>query len=324
MMRYFKKPKRNLNLFRKSDSFTYRINPKKFSNTNSLYKFKHGRYIFDYSENYTAAIHCSLDKRQLDKNFNNVPFLLSTNKNNIVEHAARKVDLFFYTLVAYFNKKLEINENKTLIQHGKGHGLPNGASITQACHSSLTPSLIDNNDSPNHPVSILSNTHFMDSLNATIELPSFVNEFDSELENVYLCRKKSIDILNEVSSGQTNPIKGLHQFLLMMQATFEQILKDQRFYKPIFSNLPLSNNNSAHLKNELLALFKKGTFTNKLLSNNRVNGNYIFMLLRFTPQEIKIYQSNPNLRDVLLIKKMSSIQAEILQTPNARIANYGR
>jgi hypothetical protein len=57
----------------------------------------------EYEENYSAALAlpCATDELEALKDHSTA--LPDITKNFIIEHASRRVDLFFYTLVAYYN-----------------------------------------------------------------------------------------------------------------------------------------------------------------------------------------------------------------------------
>ncbi len=165
---------------------------------------------------------------------------LSLKKNGIDRqliqtHASRRVDLFFYTLIAYYNSKLTVHIEDTHIQYGKGSRKNN----THACHSAILPSLWDTiHEEPSHTqntrnnpgvtsyrTGILNRTHFEKSLNATVELDVSVNYFDSNYVESHSTqqngmRAKALAILNQTSQGKSDPIKGLKTFLTHMRDNF--------------------------------------------------------------------------------------------------------
>lgn len=293
---------------------------------------KSPRTKFNYEDNYTAATSLSVDSNYLNRNKNNINKLLKLSETNILEHAARRVDLFFYLLIAYYNSHIIPQEGWTKLQHGRGRQLDDKSVITQACHSSFIPALIDSTLYKDIPVksfhdrnlntkdSIICNTHFMDSLNSTMELPKFVNEFDTELETVYDCRLNSLKILAAVSMGEIDPITGLQRFLIMMQETFKIMQNDKRFYKPIFEAPPvLTKDESIDLKSVLLSLVKKGTFKNKWNDDTqKINDIYIFMLLRLNPHEIKMCNESDKSKTTVIQNKIKELSQEIKETPSSR------
>ncbi len=266
-----------------------------------------------YEDNYSAALALPCSSATLKAAQNNPLALLALSQTHIKEHAARRVDLFFYTLVAYYKTGLSPKQGHTELQHGIGRNARDHSSITQACHSSLLPSLVDESrhasaaEMEENP-SILNGTHFLDSLNATVELPVIVNEFDNELENTFACREQSILILQQVSAGEINPIEGLNQFMKMLDTTLKNIATKIQRTGTLFAKIHTS-------ENELLQLVKQGTFA-KIFSADKqaATDEYIESLLRFTPAEKALCNSNENQRKKIYYKKITDLQTEILQT----------
>lgn len=171
-------------------------------------------------------------------------------KNEIIEHAARRVDLFFYLLTAVHGKYALISRASTNKQHGQG----SGKAGTHACHSSFFPNiklvkapsnlslylteklptfisqkllpLIDEKDAP-----VLAGTHFEESLNMTAELPSVVNVFDGIMERIFMPDKPTqyqptkyylecLEILNKASRNQIDLRQGMNDFFKVMNSFF--------------------------------------------------------------------------------------------------------
>ncbi|MDI1351997.1 MAG: hypothetical protein PSV35_04390, partial [bacterium] len=61
------------------------------------------RRRFSYSANITASLALPYTIDKLVERKSDFRTLLNMSQNNIIEHANRRVDLFFYTLVAYYN-----------------------------------------------------------------------------------------------------------------------------------------------------------------------------------------------------------------------------
>lgn len=259
----------------------------------NLHSKKRKRY--DYSTNHSAALALPVSTPELNQKKNDSDSLVNLSKDLIVEHAARRVDLFFYTLIAYYQTQASPQLGHTELQHGRGRSSHN-INITQACHSSFTPSLIDENMNSEEYTSILHGTHFMDSINSTIELPAIVNKFDDELENTYSCRKKSLEIIRQVSLGKINPIQGLNQFLNMMHMTFNLIPS------------------SSPVKDKIIKLEKQGTFVGKFSSDLTVTDEYIELLLRLTNQEKIASLKKAGNKIIIYLGKIKELQHEILNT----------
>jgi hypothetical protein len=272
----------------------------------------------EYEDNYSAALALPCSSEKLETLKDDQKSLLTLSQDHIKEHAARRVDLFFYTLVAYYNTGLSPLQGHTSLQHGKGRNTDDLTNMTQACHSSLLPALIDENSTLNfrnmqtHD-SILSGTHFLDNLNSTVELPVMVNEFDGELENTYLCRDKSIHILQKVSAGEISPIEGLNQFMKMMDMTLKNI--DAKIKKTGTMFAKIHPNES-----ELFLLIKQGTFA-KIYSSETETATreYIETLLRLKPEEKALCKTSHDMRNKIYLKKMTSLQLEILNTERERL-----
>lgn len=289
----------------------------------------------NFSENYTAALALAHPKKIIRKNINNPKILLSLSQDNIVEHASRRVDLFFYTLIAYYNTQYLPIQGDTLFQHGLGRKTVKRLELTQACHSSFFPSFVDrtihyqlkvnqkNRSNIDFKRSIISGTHFFDSLNSTMELPLFVNNFDRHLEgkieNPSPCRQSAMDIIHKVSIGDLNPIEGLRDFFLIMKQAFVDIEEKKTMSK--YGN-PYLDRDSYYspidIKNELVKLQKQGTFEAKWYANlNEVSNEYIEMLLRLNKEEREASMHSLKSRNKIYLKKMKEIQIEILTTKSS-------
>lgn len=160
-------------------------------------------------------------------------------------HASLRVDLFFFTLIAYYNSGLQVNIEHTNRQNGKSHH------DNRACHSAILTSLWDTeNEYPAHRyntrntkklprsyrTSILNGTHFEDSLNLTVELDKSVNYFDTyyiEGNKNTLMRTTALDILNQVSKKRLDPIQGMNQFLTCIHEHFLKIKAAYYGYKDL-------------------------------------------------------------------------------------------
>lgn len=154
---------------------------------------------------------------------------------NIREHSARRIDLFFMLLIAVYKQNVEVMRAVTAKQHGSG----SEKTMTAGCHHSLFPCLkfktipatiagsvyssvfsmfkSDNlfPPSPNGE-QILEGTHFAEMLNNTAKLPVCVNTFDCHMERNGFETSSLVDIalgiLNRCSRGIINPLQGLDEF----------------------------------------------------------------------------------------------------------------
>lgn len=272
------------------------------------------RKRFNFQENHTAALSLSVSNEELELGKNDPRILLDEAKDNIIEHAIRRVELFFYTLIAYYNKKYHIDRGHTFLQFGKGRNSQTGASITQGCHSSFFGSFIDNSmeseeEHSSTPHSILSHTHLLHSLNATMELPAFVNKLDDELENSCQCRVNGLHIIQEVSSGELDPIEGMRKFFLMMEKAFSDLEKPHSTY------LSADTADSPKvIKPALLKLVREGTFDNKWNNETqKVQDDYIELILRLPKHEKFLCHFNDQEREKVYESAIKKLQEEILQ-----------
>lgn len=277
------------------------------------------RMRFDYESNQTVALALPFSDRRLSSTHDDQETLLAMSEKYIIEHANRRVDLFFYTLIAYYHTNVIPIEGHTTLQYGIGRTLRDNINVTQACHSSLIPSLIDetiyrNGHGRVKYKSLLSGTHFMESLNSTMELPPFVNAFDDLLESI--CRAHCMEIIQDVSVGKINPIQGLTLFLEMMNTLLDDFkqqatAKDYRFLAhPSLHGHPYVNP-------KLIDLVAKGTLNTTFSESRSVNPEYVQLLLRMTPAEKLFCQRNPK-NEKIYFKKMMDIREEILVTESEK------
>ncbi|HAT8178922.1 TPA: hypothetical protein JA361_05460 [Legionella pneumophila] len=276
------------------------------------------RRRFNYQRNFSAALSLPYSRKELDVNQDEQDTLLSMVKKYVIEHANRRVDLFFYTLIAYYNTEIVPTNGYTDLQHGRGRNTNKGRSITEACHSSLIPSLLDSTIYQNKGrlkhKSLLSGTHFMDSLNATVELPPFVNDFDDVLEKT--CREKCLKILHDVSLGKINPIEGLTLFLKMMQdilKTFKQEAENES------QSVLLQNSliRKKFISPNLIDLVIDGTLLTTFSgSTQSASEDYIQLLLRMTAEEKTLCEKDEKSKVKLYLAKIMEIQNEILTSKN--------
>ncbi len=278
-------------------------------------QFDRRRIRFGYQSNETCALALDYSTVELCSKLNDEMALLSMCETHILEHANRRVDLFFYTLVAYYQTAMLPVEGHTNFQYGIGRNIE--ASGMQACHSSFTPSLLDetifeNEEGEIKYKSLLSRTHFLQSLNATVELPAFVNAFDDILESI--CRPRCLEILREVSLAKMNPIEGLTAFLGMMDTIlqdFKQQAESEKYSSLTYPNFPALR----RVNPNLIDLVIQGTLEASYDStSNTVNDCYLQSLLRITPEEKKLCGRSAKRKEKIYLEKITAIQAEILGT----------
>ncbi|VVC74963.1 hypothetical protein AQUSIP_02370 [Aquicella siphonis] len=276
------------------------------------------RQKFSYLENHTAALSLDTSMEELEVKKQAPELLLLESKDRILYHAAARVDYFFYTLVAYYGTHYTPGMGHTFLQFGRGRNSPLGTNITQACHSSFFGAFVDNSpkqvfEKPGDPHSILTGTHFLHSLNATVELPAFVNQLDDELENTCECRTKGLEIIREVSMGKLNPVEGLNKFFKMMEDAFSDIKNHKTVSRKRVPYLLRDTTESpAVIKNRLIDIVMRGTFGNKWNAQSReVECEYIEMLLRLNREEKMRCRKDEAFRMKCYQRKMAELQQEI-------------
>ncbi|MDR3501508.1 MAG: hypothetical protein P4L79_02900 [Legionella sp.] len=259
------------------------------------------RQKFGYQQNHTASLALSLSSELLNPHDQSNAQLILLAKKNILDHANMRVDLFFYTLIAYFQKNLHPILGHTYLQHGRGRSSETQQLLSEACHNSIFPALIDEtilNTDPQKPKAcLLSGTHFMNSLNSTTELPPFVNDLDDVIE--LLCREKSLVILQAVSRGSINPVEGLNLFLQLLKTSLDTISQKASREKNLFLT-------------ELVDLVVQGSIAHRLdKETETVSDEYVQMLLQLNNQEKKDCL-NKKQRGKIYTEKFAQMQNEIL------------
>lgn len=267
-------------------------------------------------------------------------YLLQINllEYEIMEHAQRRVDLYFYLLVAVYKQNANIVKVFTQKQHGAGtkeYG-------THACHASLFPNVL-----LQYPQTKLSyfwtaivtpfafaGTHFEDANNMTTELLPLANEFDAHLESAnpgqksvpsQYVKKLLID-LNLVSQGKMTPIEAMNSFLITMKLFFDDFEK-----KLDGTEMPKKRRRKIHdceEKEENIDPYKfphsmhramrkiwelqlTGTLRAKADNEDCVDHDYLCSLLRVPPDQILNTRKDPLL---LLNYYCPIIQKEIFMT----------
>ena len=293
---------------------------KKISIPLQTIKFKKNRTVSNYHDNVTAALQLPYSNKDLDRMSNNHNALLESTQQWIKEHAARRVDLYFYLLIAIYNTKIKIEQGDTILQHGKGRKTSDRKGLTHASHSSLFPSLITSRRSENEVTVLLLGRHFMDSLNSTVELPLFANQFDSELEgkisNPSLFRQKSMGILRQVSNGELDPVAGFHLFFKEMSNTFDLLDAGKRIKNggvPYLLRKTASAPKAIKLK--MISLVKAGVFcSDGHYPEETIVDVYVQLLLRLKPEEIQQCQKNRESKNKIYMEKIRLLQDEIFMS----------
>ncbi|MGL6029988.1 MAG: hypothetical protein ACRC0M_09455 [Legionella sp.] len=262
---------------------------------------KRSRTRSDYQKNKAASLMLDLSSEELLQHRDNHDKLLQLSKSNIIAHATMRIDLFFYTLCAYYNQKLQPILGRTYLQHGCGRSSDDQQLLSSACHDSMLPSLIDESVFALGQPCILSGTAFMNSLNSTTELPPFVNALDDKLEA--LCRQKSLDILCCVSSGEINPVEGLALFMRLLKNSFEDLgckaIKEKNKLMHSLINLLVEHTVDRYFDEE----------------TETVDQEYIYMMLQLSAREkAQCYSGRGKAK--ILMDKILEAQSYILTNEN--------
>jgi hypothetical protein len=276
-----------------------------------------GRKRTAYEKNTSAAISLPYASDVIGSKYGNQTAILDLIEDQVIEHANRRVDLYFYTLIAYFNLGIHVARGRTVLQHGKGRTTKTNGGITQACHSSILPALVDetiyqNQWNKEKKKGVLHGTHFSESLSSTVELPPFINDFDGVLER--MCRSKSEHILAAVSLGQYNPVEGLTHFLLMMRDTLDELREKSNQKKPtILSTQSLMRHHN--LNRKLIDLTIQGTLSTTFCAETeRVLEAYVHLILGVKSKELLLCEEEEGQKEVLYLNKIRGIQNEILNS----------
>lgn len=239
-----------------------------------------------YEANCSAALSLPYSTEILEEKSQSLLSLLELSQDHIIEHAARRVDLLFYLMVAVYKKMITLYLSKTKLQHGIGR-----YPLTQACHSNFFPhpSRKENGQYED----LLFNQYFNDSLNSTVELPECVNLLDDYLEQRFEGRTKMLEVLQQVSLGRMTPQAGLAAFFRFMDESLSALVGNESFL-----------GGEPEAKKLLLDSVRIGTFNNHWNEEEKsVNDEYIHMMLRLNG---KRHVSKKQLRE-----RIFEIQREI-------------
>lgn len=255
----------------------------------------------------------------------------------IMEHAQRRVDLYFYLLVAVYKSGANVVKVFTQKQHGVG----SEEKGTNACHDSFFPNVL-----LQYPQTKLSffwssfvtlrefqGTHFEDVNNMTTELPAIVNYFDTYMEFANPGHRSRpshyvnqlLKDLNLVSRGEKTPLEAMNSFLATMHIFFfefeekfknteksvaedksdeeEKLDKDEKRIK-LFKSMP-------KVMQKIYGLQKTGTLRAQASDSLSIDHEYICSLLRVPPDQVLATRQDPSL---LLNTYCPIIQNEIFAT----------
>lgn len=215
-------------------------------------------------------------------------------EKQIKEHAARRVDLFFYLLVAVYGKYAIVTKDCTIKQHGKGRK----ECGTQACHSSMLPNI------KLEPINTawsfwtlfrssqqnlnLSDTQFAETLNMTVELPEIVNGFDGSLEgrakqSPYT--REALEILNKASKKEIDPKEGMNAFIKLINQFF--INYEKKHFLKRNCKMPKATK-------KVWEYEKIGSFLSANEDNETMSEDYFYLMLSLNPAEIDKVKKNPD------------------------------
>jgi hypothetical protein len=172
--------------------------------------------------------------------------------DRIHDHAYRRIQLFYYLLLVYWKEGVRVEMKPTVLQHGSSRCLQ-----CSAAHSSLLPNVVDSKG-------VFPEVCYLrDSLNATVEMPDYVNYYDGVIEKAM--RPKALNLLNQVSLNGLHPYVALQTFINQMHQFFEKsremtrkkISLANRIFE-ILKNFEDSTGQKDHtVQNELKLLKKK-------------------------------------------------------------------
>lgn len=259
----------------------------------------------------------------------------------IKEHAARRIDLIFYLMMAMYDREVVAEKIHTNKQHGEGTkkmGL-------EGCHSCLFPSVRlykpSNGFLSDLATSaydrITSNTfedimtrHLGESFNMTAEMISLVNDFDQFVEGHSIqgqVVKSILEICNKVSDKKLDPMEGMSDVLAVFRDFFQRFEEEHLSSKPS----PKSKEKKPKdpkVKRDKEIKFKQamrkimeyeavGTF-DAANAAGKIDPDYIYLLLRLRPEEIaKVKQDPSELKKYYLrMRKEIYEHASTVNNPN--------
>ena len=244
-------------------------------------------------------------------NDNNSPL----DQQRIIEHAQRRVDLFFYLLIAYYKTGLTAHIADTLEQHGCGK------KQTPACHSALLPRLWDTeHDEPRYKpntikrqTGLLDNTHLYQSMNSTVELHEAVNYFETHhlegKKSESKMREKSLFVLNQVSQGNLTPIEGMLQFLMLLNAHFTS--RESCYLNQVVLKTSPKASRALILSCEKKGSFKETWHENVGFDSPTLNDNYVNTILKLTEKDKNSLKKQSHETNKAYIERFHEDQATI-------------
>lgn len=120
-------------------------------------------------------------------------------RNVVIDHAYRRMQIFYYQLLFYFQEHCSVMQEKTLSQHGKS-----SCCCCSAAHSAILPNLKDEKRLMSQKL------HLYHTMNSTIEMPAIVNAVDCVIENQI--RSTALDLIHLTSLNNLHPYAALTLF----------------------------------------------------------------------------------------------------------------
>ena len=234
------------------------------SSTLSSRQRKRKRHCFSAKENVTISLeHTSSDEHEKSSCEPLTEYSQEITER-VSDHAYRRVQIFYYQLLAYYKEGCDIERASTNLQHGVS-----SCENCQAAHSAILPHVTDNfqdilveslmeegltdlNTSYLEALQIdcqaleilledgdeegvydflekdhellTSSTYLYHLMNSTVTLPKEVNMYDSLLEKHL--RPFALDLLNQVSKEELHPYKALEKFTKAMQECIVKIKEE--------------------------------------------------------------------------------------------------
>ncbi len=235
----------------------------------------------------------------------------------IKEHAARRIDLIFYLMMAMYGREVVAEKIHTNKQHGEG----TKKMALEGCHSCLFPSIQLSKPSSGSKLwdlasstydRITSNTfedimtrHLGESFNITAEMISLVNDFDQFVEGHSIQGKEVkaiLEICNNVSHNKIDPMEGMSAVLAVFRNFFNRFEEEHLSKNP--SSKPKGKQpKDPHARREKDIKYKNamrkimhyeavGTF-DAANAAGKIDPNYIYLLLRLKPEEIAKVKQDP-------------------------------
>jgi hypothetical protein len=167
-------------------------------------KKRRRRTCYPYASNLTIA---RLSQIAHDHGINPFAPDLSSWNQVIIDHAYRRIQLFYCQLLFYFKEDCKVTQAPTISQHGKG-----GCHCLSAAHSSILPNLHDDK------TLMAVNLSLYHNMNSTIEMPEIVNLYDCVIEGQM--RAQALALINCTSIEGLHPYEALEIFVEKIQDFF--------------------------------------------------------------------------------------------------------